>query len=79
MPEHMAVQFFNFLCSIDNSHQLTGATNDPCGANCLTLVLSQQQFFLELATAQSVARQDQVDQAAHSIHSVTRIGPIRAG
>ncbi|RMI98423.1 hypothetical protein CDV36_016138 [Fusarium kuroshium] len=23
-------------CSLDNSHQLTGAINDPCGANCLT-------------------------------------------
>ena len=28
--------FIQYNCSLDNSHQLTGAINDPYGANCLT-------------------------------------------
>ncbi|KAJ0131344.1 hypothetical protein HZ326_25567 [Fusarium oxysporum f. sp. albedinis] len=30
------IWLFNFFCSSDNSHQLTGAINDPCGTSCLT-------------------------------------------
>ncbi|RMJ05024.1 hypothetical protein CDV36_014311 [Fusarium kuroshium] len=43
-------------CSLDNSHQLTGAINDPCGANCLTRIDGPGKW----RTAEEVPRQRQL-------------------